>query len=212
MPSRATFSSLSLPGTQQSCHVGGGGFNFTQHMRTLCVDLVSKLSELSHIDMRRVAISFSQARKRVKHGLFATTTPMRFEDGAVEGMRHGRPYAVQQLFDSDGLEMLYIISFYLPRFMDVDFKEKLATIVHELWHISPDFNGDLRRFPGRCYAHTHSQKEYDDQMAALTDRYLALSPRAEQVAFLHNDFDALQTAFGRVYGTKIPHPKLIPLS
>ena len=58
------------------------------------------------------------------------------------------------------------------RFMDVDFEEKLVTIFHELWHVSPRFDGDLRRHPGRCYMHTGSQKDYDAQMLRLARRWL----------------------------------------
>ena len=42
------------------------------------------------------------------------------------------------------------MSFYLPRFCDQSLDEKLSTVMHELWHISPAFDGDIRRLPGRC--------------------------------------------------------------
>lgn len=173
--------------------------------------MVSRLSELRHVQMARVAVSFAQARKRVPHGLCATLTPMRFENGSTIGVRGGRRYRAQQLFDARGREMLYILSFYLPRFLDLDFQEKLATTLHELWHISPQFNGDLRRHSGRCYAHSPSQKQYDQEMAQLAARYLALSPPRHFYAFLRSNFDQLYRQHGGVYGMKIPHPKLIPL-
>lgn len=188
------------------------GFDFTHHMRRLCDDLVTRLEPLNYIDLAKVALSFTQARKRVPYGIFATTTPMRFEDGELTGVRRGRKYGVQRLYNPQGVEMLYIISFYLPRFMDMGFREKLITIVHELWHISPDFNGDLRRHEGRCYAHTHSQKEYDAEMARMVDQWLDLCPPPEIYEFLHNSFDDLEEQFGGVFGIKIPHPKLIPLA
>ena len=62
--------------------------------------------------------------------------------------------ALKGLFDAKGVEMLYILKFYLPRFQNEPFEEKLTTIFHELWHISSDFNGDIRRHSGRCYVHT----------------------------------------------------------
>ena len=70
-------------------------------------------------------------------------------------------------------------SFYLPRFMNLDFREKLITVLHELWHISPDFNGDIRRHAGRYHAHTHSQAEYDAEMGVLADRWLRSRPPDE---------------------------------
>ena len=186
------------------------GFDFTAHVRLLCADIVIRLPELSHIDLDQVAISFSQTRNSTQYGLHATLTPMRFEGGASTGIRRGQKYSVQRLFNSEGTEFLYILRFYLPRFMNTDVREKLITILHELWHISPHFNGDLRRHPGRCYAHTGSQQRYDAEMARLADRWLERSPPGSLYEFLHLDFGELQDVHGRVYGIRIPQPKLIP--
>ena len=186
-----------------------GGFDFTGQMRTLCEDIAARLPALGHVDIDRVAIAFSQARKRVRHGLYATLTPMRFAGGAVTEMRGGQEYAVERLFAPDGREMLYILSFYLPRFMEETFEEKLVTIFHELWHISPQFDGDLRRHAGRCHIHSASQQKYDEQMARLVRRWLALGPPERLMRFLHDNFNALHHRHGGIYGVKIPHPKLI---
>jgi hypothetical protein len=160
--------------------------------------------------MQRVAISVSRTRKPVRWGLYATTTPMRFEGGSRTTKKHGIEYRAQQLFAAD-VEMLYIVNFYLPRFMDIDFREKLITVFHELWHISPDFNGDLRRHPGRCYAHSGSQKQYDDHMARFVDHYLSLSPPGSLYEFLKLSFLDLHEQHGSIFGTRIPRPKLFPV-
>ena len=187
------------------------GFDFTEHIRSLCEDLVQRLPELGHIDLRRVSICFSQARKSVRHGMQASLTPMHFERGATT-MRSGRrTYTVQRLDDEAGQEMLYILRFYLPRFLDLPFSEKLATILHELWHIGPSFDGDLRRHDGRCYAHGPSQKEFDAHAEHMARRWLANSPAEELYAFLQHDFHELQQLYGGVYGKTIPIPKLIPI-
>ncbi len=187
------------------------GFDFTTRMRLLCEDIATRLPAAGHIDMQRVAVSFAQARKRSSHGLFATLTPLRFKDGQRTEIRRGQKYVCQRVIDEAGREVLYILCFYLPRFLDVDFQEKMVTIFHELWHIHPGFNGDLRRHEGRCYMHTRSQKEYDQNMALLVDEYLSLDPPAELFSFLKSDFDQIQSRYGQVYGVKIPQPKLIPL-
>ena len=105
-------------------------FDFTARMRLVCQDMAARLPELAHIDLDRVAVCFCQARKRVAHGLFASLTPLRFAGGAATSVRRGRPVTIQRLSDWDGREMLYVLSFYLPRFMDLDFREKLITILH----------------------------------------------------------------------------------
>ncbi len=185
------------------------GFNFTQHMRSLCCDLTARLPDLAHIDMGRVAIRFCQARVRSRHGIYASLTPLRFEGGELLTRRRGRTWTVERLFDDAGREMLYLLSFYLPRFMERPLPHKLSTVVHELWHIGPAFDGDLRRHPGRCYAHTHSQREYDARMDELARKWLALEPSPETYDFLRHDFRALEACYGRVYGQKIRTPRLL---
>jgi predicted metallopeptidase len=190
----------------------GRGFNFTWHMRRLCVDLAQRLPELNHVDVERLAIRFCQARKPVRHGVQATLTPLRFERGELMSRRRGRMWTVERLYDSTGRELLYLLSFYLPRFLERSFEEKLATVVHELWHISPRFDGDLRRHPGRCYAHSHSQKHYDEAMHQLARKWLSLDPPEAAYGFLRSNFAQLECAHGAVFGQKIPTPKLIRAS
>lgn len=197
---------LALPAVKSNPAV----FDFTAYMHRVCDAAVRENEELSHIDMQRVAVAFCQARKRVNHGLFASLTPLRFAEGAEFQTRRGRKLRIQRLVDSSGTEMLYILRFYLPRFLDIPFREKLITIFHELWHISPQFNGDLRRHAGRCYAHTHSQAEYDEQMGKLADRWLAEKNPFELLAPLHHNFDSLAQQKKSIVGLRLPRPRLIP--
>jgi predicted metallopeptidase len=185
------------------------GFDFTYHAGRLCADLCERLEELRHIDINRVAIRFCQVRKAVSHGLQASLTPLRFEQGSLYTRRRGRRFTIQRLYSPGGEEMLYLLSFYLPRFLNQGFDEKLATVVHELWHISPDFNGDVRRLPGRCYAHGHNEEHYHASMHKLARRWLALDPPADLFDFLRYDFSQLRGRYGTIYGMRIPTPRLI---
>jgi predicted metallopeptidase len=184
------------------------GFDFTAAVRTLCEDATRRLPEFSHIRMDDVAVSFSQTRKRVMYGTFASLTPLRFANGASSETKHGRVYRIQPLLDGSGREMLYLLTFYLPRFLDLPMREKLITALHELWHISPAFDGDLRRFPGRCYAHSGSKEEYDELMGVFADRYLRLKPPRTTWGFLERNFDELTRDHGRLFGVRYKHPRV----
>jgi hypothetical protein len=142
--------------------------------------------------------------------MYASLTPLRFAGGATTTLRRGRPYVIQRVCDASGREMLYILSFYLPRFQNLDFREKLITVLHELWHISPDFSGDIRRHAGRYHAHTHSQCEYDEQMGRLADRWMSSDPPEALWSFLKHDFRKLAHLHGGIVGLKIPRPRIIP--
>ena len=196
-------------GSQQRSAGVEEGFNITNHLREICENVAWSVPELSHIDVTQVAFAFAQARKAVMHGMQASLTPMRFKGGALTGDVRGRRMTVQRLYDADGDEMLYIYTVYLPRFMNLDFHEKLVTIFHELWHIGERFDGDIRRHPGRCYAHSHSQKDFDAHMAVLVDRWLGMNPPSDLYRFLELDFTQLEQQFGRVYGLRIARPRLL---
>lgn len=185
-------------------------FDFSRAMRRLCEDIAERLDEFGHVRMGQVAVTFAQARRHVPHGLQAKLTPLRFEAGSLTTRRRGQEWTLQRLFHGDE-EMLYILTFYLPRFFNHSFREKMVTILHELYHISPDFNGDIRRHSGRYHVHSHSQCEYDRQMAVLAEEYVRRQPPRELYDFLLCDFRGLVARHGRVVGSRVNIPKLIPL-
>jgi hypothetical protein len=189
-----------------------GGFDFTSAIRAVAADMIVRLPEFSHVDLARVCVAFSTTRSRSPYGVQASLTPLRFQGGALEGKRRGRRYRVQQVLDSEGRDMLYIFTTYLPRFMDLVFHEKLVTILHELWHISPQFDGDIRRHAGRCYAHSSSKQGYDAEMARFADRWLALAPPEPLYQFLRHDFDGIVREHRALYGVRVARPKLIPIA
>lgn len=186
-------------------------FNFTDAMDRLCVDLCDRIEALAHIDMDECLVTVAQARRRVPWGMQAKLTPLRFENGAETTVRNGQRWACQQVMFG-GRPQLYIVTFYLPRFQDQTPREKLVTIVHELYHISPEFNGDIRRFAGRCHAHTGSQANYDAHMGELVDEWLSCKPPRALYDWLEYPFDKLSSKAGGVTGLKISIPKLIPVS
>jgi hypothetical protein len=188
-----------------------GSWNFTDYMERLCADLCARLEDLRHIDMARVAVTFAQARRRTSHGLYATITPLRFPGGACEGLRRGRRWLMPSFYGPQGQELLYILSFCVPRFLNLSLRQKLLTTLHELWHISSDFNGDLRRYAGRCRFHGNSRRQFNRRPEELLDQWLALDPPADLYELLRLNFSELEARFGKLVGQKICRPKPILL-
>jgi hypothetical protein len=142
--------------------------------------------------------------------LQARVTPLRFHEGRLQRQRRGISYQVQRYFVGDQ-EMLYVLTFCLPRFLDQSFDDKFITLFHELYHIGPAFDGDLRRHQGRYAIHSHSKRGYDEYMAALARSYLADGAAPELHAFLRLNFAQLQQRHRHVVGAVVPRPKLIPI-
>ncbi len=104
------------------------------------------------------------------------------------------------------------MTFCLPRFQDQGFDDKFITLFHELYHVGPEFNGDLRRHHGRYQLHTHSQHHYDKHMAGFARDYLSTGPDPQLHAFLRLNFAQLEQRHGTVEGIIVPRPKVIPIT
>jgi predicted metallopeptidase len=185
-------------------------FDFSRAMSECCGDIAAKCSALSHIDPNHILFTIIKARNGQRHGLQARVTPLRCEGGTLTTHSRRTTYQVQR-YQVEGREILYLITFCLPRFQNRTFASKLVTIFHELYHISESFNGALRRFDGRYTTHTASQKEYDTHMAALAEQYLRNGADLTKSAFLQLSFWQLCRRHGTVVGDQVPRPKLIPV-
>jgi predicted metallopeptidase len=185
-------------------------FFFCTHIRRLLEDIVARTPEFRHIHVPRLLISALQARNGRAHGLQARVTPLRFAHGSLQRRRSATMFQVQRYFLGDH-EFLYLMTFCLPRFQDQDFDDKFITLFHELYHIGPEFNGDLRRHHGRCQFHTHSQRHYDKHMAGLARAYLAQHPDPNLHGFLRLNFAQLEQRHGAVAAVMVPRPKMVPL-
>jgi predicted metallopeptidase len=178
-------------------------------LRGLCADAARRCPDLAHVDVDRILVTFTPSRTRSRYGLQARVTPMRFRDGALARRVRGRPYQVQRYF-VDGREVLYLVTFCLPRFLDQTFHEKMVTVFHELYHIGEKFDGDLRRHPGRYAVHSHSKRDYDRRMGELVAAYLAGGPDPEAFSFLRWGYADLWRYNGGITGVVVPRPKLLP--
>jgi Putative phage metallopeptidase len=188
----------------------GEPFEFCKRIADLCRDVCQRVDPLRHLDLSRILFGVTQARNAHAHGLQARVTPLRFHGGRLTRQRRGVTYQVQRYF-VDRHEILYLVTFCLPRFLDLDFDEKLITLFHELYHISPAFDGDLRRHDGRYAIHSHSQRRYDEHMAHLARTYLDSGAEPRLHAFLRLNFAQLQSRHGAVVGVMVPRPKIVPV-
>lgn len=184
--------------------------NLTAELERLIADIATTVEEFSHIDHRRLLVCVNSSRSS-QHGAFAKIHPLRFHGGELSKVvKRGRSSiaCIMPEVSHNGIEMLYVIYFTLPRFMDRPLQEKLVTIFHELYHISPRFDGDIRRFPGRNFAHGASAKKYNLLMAGFVEKYLLLPSSNELVAFLDADMAVLRLRYKAIVGRKLVMPKI----
>lgn len=185
--------------------------NLTAELERLIADITARHGAFSHIDPSRLLVCVNFTRSGTPHGLFAKIHPLRFSEGrVVQTLRRGRstlrctmPAVVHQ-----GVEVLYVIYFMIPRFLDRPLRDKLVTIFHELYHISPHFDGDIRRFPGRNFAHGGSTKKYNRLMERFADEYVQMSCSNGLTAFLEHGLSEMREKHKAVVGRKMIMPKM----
>jgi len=170
--------------------------------------MVRVCPELSHIKEDHLAIGFTKARSIKSTGLLASLTPLRFEEGKTVTSKKGYLYEIPELL-VDGVPILYILHFLYPRFIDLPMSNKVHTIIHELWHISPHFNGDIRRFRGRTYAHSGRKSRFEEQVSSVVKAWFQKTNFDTSILAL--DSNGLKRSFGRVLGKRVSRPKLTRL-
>jgi len=185
-------------------------FNFTEAMERLITHISETCPEFAHVEPERMLVSHIRTRSPGIHGVYASCQPLRFENGERTTKRRERTFSMPEVV-VDGSEILYIVYFALPRFMNLDFETKLTTVFHELYHIGPTFNGDLRRFPGKNYAHGHSRKVFNDRVRVFSHKYLMNPEALEYTTFLNGSFKELEIKYGSIVGTYVrpPKPRLV---
>src|SRR5688572_7435742 len=192
-------------------------------------DIVSRVPELSFIDLSRVLV-FARPGRSSADGAYAschclslpTSEPGYFfwrdrTSGEITRRTEWFVTKSPQVFVDDKA-INYMISFALPRFTDQtlsrsrkrslypagtpDWVAKLDTVVHELYHIDPE-QSCLRRFSradGIESDALHSPTYFED-VADLVQQYLASNPDQRLLEFLQYDFAELRNRYGSIVGT-----------
>lgn len=140
--------------------------NVTRGVKRLIRDLAARIPELGHVRASRILVIAGEARRASR----ATIRPAHYGD--TRG-RAGSGARRKPLIRVKGRKMLYVITLRPLWFLRSTPRERIATIVHELYHASTRFDGTLHG--GR----RHSQlppAHYERQVRSMVDRYLALAP------------------------------------
>ena len=191
--------------------MNGVTLNLTLELERVIAGIVREVEEFGHISPEKVMLCVSTTRSGGIHGTFAKIHPLRFENGSrTTTMRRGRRSILCEMraITRGEVEILYVIYFLVPRFLDLPLRDKLITLFHELYHISPSFDGDIRRFPGKNYAHGSSRKKYNALMAKLVEGYLRRTEDRHRLEFLEGDSEAIRSRHGAIVARKMAAPKI----
>jgi predicted metallopeptidase len=140
--------------------------NVTLAVKKLVRDIATRIPELGHVRASRVLVVAGEARRASR----ATIRPAHY--GATRG-RAGAGARRKPLIRVKGRKILYVITLRPLWFLRSTPRDRIATIVHELYHASTRFDGTLHR--GRRHARLPPD-EYEGRVRDIVQRYLAIAP------------------------------------
>lgn len=141
--------------------------NMTLAVKRLIRDVAARVPELAHVRASRVLVVAGEARRASR----ATIRPAHFKETRHRGSAtDGR---TKPLIRVKGRKMLYVITLRPLWFLSTP-EERIATILHELYHASVRFDGTLHR--GRRHERL-PRSAYNRKIRRMRDRYVAEAPR-----------------------------------
>jgi predicted metallopeptidase len=138
----------------------------TLAVKRLIRDMAARLPELAHVKPARVLVVAGEARRAAR----ATIRPAHFKETRARGGEGGRR---KPLIRVQGRKILYVITLRPLWFRASTPEQRVATVLHELYHASERFDGTLHR--GRLHDRL-PRARYERRIRALRDRYLAQAP------------------------------------
>jgi hypothetical protein len=139
--------------------------NMTLAVKRLVRDVARRVPELAHVRASRVLVVAGEARRASR----ATIRPA----AGRELHAKRRPGERRPEIRLKGRRILYVITLRPLWFVGSTPEQRIATVLHELYHASLRFDGRLHA--GRRHSRL-PRAAYDRRIRRLRDRYLARAP------------------------------------
>ncbi len=208
-------SGASLATASSAPRRGVSGPFLNEEFSRLIEKIISQIEVFRTLDGPKILLSITRSRSQGKVGVWAYVTPLRYRGGAPHrrGRRRGIPgiyrYRAERI-EREAPEALYLMTFLVPRFFQLSFQERLETIIHELYHIHPEFRGDLRRFPAPHVHHGPTPKAFRQAVREMTEDLLRRCPEFHHEVLLCGEENLFSGFVLKHY--PIPRHVFIPLA
>ena len=184
--------------------------NLSDVLSLIIHDMIKATEEFRKFDMNRILVCCASNRRDGRGAIYGKLLPMRFKDGSSIIKHNDKYYTIPKLKVND-FEIFYIIYFYIPRFFDLSAKDKIKVMFHELYHISPDFNGDIRRMGKFKSAHGHSRKAFEEKYIEYAENFFKDIKDTPYCNFLAMNTEDLKKYFEKIKYRRIKQIKPVLL-
>ena len=148
--------------------------NLNRAIRALVRDLAERSPEFAHLVPAKVLVVSGEARR----GSRGSVKPLSFARGKSRDSSGARKPVVRV----DGRRMLYCVTLRPLFFRDARPEQRVETLLHELYHVSPAFDGTLD--PSR--RHSRLGRKFTRTFRPLVRRYLRQCPPEVLAPFAHH--------------------------
>ncbi len=143
------------------------GFDFTLFIEDVISDFIKQTPYFQKFEVDKIIIL--TGRGKAKYGKLAETWPEKTLERYNLNL-NGEKYAIK---------------FYIPRFLRQKGKERMQTVVHELYHISPEFDGKLNVLDHKVKKwHGGSKKAYNKKAMDFVEEWYKTTNRKDLLEFL----------------------------
>lgn len=140
--------------------------NLSKALGSLVRDIAATMPEFAHVRASKVLVVAGEARRASR----GTVKPLCFSGAkSVDGIT-GRKKPIVKI---EGRRMLYSITLRPLFFRDSTPADRVGTILHELFHIAPEFDGTL----DRKRRHARMGPNFGRVLRPLVRRYLKQCPK-----------------------------------
>ena len=167
--------------------------NLNQSITALIRHIARTMPEFSHIRASRILVIAGEARRASR----GTVKPLAFAGGRSTEKATGRRKPVVKI---RGRWMLYSITLRPLFFRDSSARDRVETILHELFHVSNAFDGTL----DRQLRHARMGKDFGRMLRPLVRRYMKECPQAILEALSYNGEVLIQQWLERPTAAFIP--------
>jgi hypothetical protein len=147
--------------------------SLTRPLRALIADVAARLPEFAHLRATRILVVAGEAR-RTSHASIRPMSRQRAKAGPASPR-------VRPRIRIRGRTILYVITLRPLWFRSSTPEGRVATLLHELFHISTRFDGTLHA--GR--RHEAMGRRFDLKLRPLVRRYLQAAPPEIVAPFAH---------------------------
>ena len=168
--------------------------NLTDVLTLIIHDIIKSTDEFKSYDINKILVCCASNRRDSKGAIYGKLQPLRFKGGSEIIKHNERHYAVPKVV-LNNIEMLYVLYLYFPKFFNLTARDKINVLFHELYHISPEFNGDIRRMSNFKYAHGHSKEFFEAQYIEYASEYFNKINETSFYNFLQMNLEDIKKQF-----------------